>query len=90
MPRMRRRPLPMAASPIGSLRLMRLHIGSWWQTPEAIATARAEYRSHRAELLERFPVDENGPAAFWAFEPCIPAALRRDYAGRAAWLRTRR
>jgi len=90
MPRLRRRGRNSARPPLGSLRLMNLAIGSWWTTAAAIEAARREYLEARDELLERYPPDADGPAAFWAFEPRVPAVLRHRPAGRDAWLRGRR
>lgn len=88
MPPVRRRSKLRPDSP--PLRLMRLAVGSWWGTPAAIDAARREYLEARDELLERYPPDADGPAAFWAFEPRVPAALRHRSAGRDSWLRGHR
>lgn len=88
MPPVRRRSKLRPDSP--PLALMRLAIGSWWPTPEAIDAARHEYAELRDELLAHYPPDEVGPSAFWSFEPRIPARLRHSTGGRAAWLRGRR
>lgn len=55
--------------------------------------AAAAYHDVREELLDRFPVDERGPWAFWTFERGIPAELRalpQDWDDRGPALAARR